>query len=117
MMIAMHNYTTISEAISDLKKRGYLIDFNLGPKGLVLTDKVSHSLDANEFEITAVYRFEGDTNPDDQAVVYAIESKDGHKGILVNGYGISSDAVGEEMVKELSIRHESSAQLMNTYIK
>ena len=56
-----------------------------------------------DFEITEVYRFEGNSDPADEAVVYGIESNKGHKGILVNGYGPSSDPMSSEMAKKLSI--------------
>jgi hypothetical protein len=100
----MTDYKTVSEAIDDLKKRGYTIDFNVGFDG-VQSHQSAISLAPDKFMITEVYRFEGETNPDDEAVVYAIESKDGHKGILVNGYGISSDPVNEQMIKKLTIKH------------
>jgi hypothetical protein len=99
----MTNYKTVSEAIGDLKKRGYTIDFNLGFGG-VQSHTSAISLAADKFEITEVYRFEGETDPEDEAVVYAIESHDGHKGVLVNGYGISTDPANDEMVSKLAIR-------------
>jgi hypothetical protein len=37
-----------------------------------------------------VHRYEGESDPGDEAVVYAIESKKGIKGILVSGFGASS---------------------------
>jgi hypothetical protein len=95
----MRNYKTISHAVNDLKKRGYTIDFNLGFNGIQ-----SHKTPVS-FEITEVYRFESSTDPDDEAVVYAIESHDGYKGTLVNGYGISADPVNDEMISKLAIRH------------
>jgi hypothetical protein len=100
----MFAYDTLSEAIKGLKQRGYTIDFNLG------ADKISCnapaiSLRPDEFEITEVYRFEGDSNPDDEAIVYAIESKHGQRGTLVNGFGISAEPLGEEMVRRLSVKH------------
>jgi hypothetical protein len=101
----MKDYKTVSEAITGLKKRGYTIDFNIGFDG-VQSHESAISLPPNRFVITEVYRFEGQTDPDDQAVVYAIESNDGHKGSMVDGYGISSDPVNERMVKDLSIKHE-----------
>lgn len=100
----MITYQTVSEAISDLKKRGYTIDFNLGFDG-IQSHGVPVSLARNKFEITEVHRFEGATDPNDEAVIYAIESHDGHKGILLNGYGISADPINDEMVKELAIKH------------
>jgi hypothetical protein len=52
-----------------------------------------------------VYRFEGETNPSDEAVVYAVESKDGTmKGTIVNAYGIYADPKSDEMIKMLSMR-------------
>jgi hypothetical protein len=101
----MKNYSTITEALADLKIRGYNIDFNAGFAG-VRSGQAHISLAADKFKITEVYRFEGETDPDDEAIVYAIESTDGIKGTLVNGYGISTDPVSEEMIKELSIRRD-----------
>lgn len=100
----MFSYDTVSEAVNGLKQRGFTIDFNL-EEDRISCQKTPVALRPSEFEITEVYRFEGDSNPDDEAVVYAIESRHGLKGVLVNGFGISADTVGEEMVKKLSVRH------------
>ena len=43
----------------------------------------------------------------DEAVVYAIEGKDGEKGVLVGGYGISADEMTDEMAKKLTINRVS----------
>jgi hypothetical protein len=95
----MFVYDTVSEAVNGLKKRGYSMDFNLSENCIIChTDK----FDVNDFEIVETYRFEGNTDPSDEAVVYAIESVDGKKGVLVNGYGISAEAMGAEMAKKLS---------------
>ncbi|MEP7254020.1 MAG: phosphoribosylpyrophosphate synthetase, partial [Ginsengibacter sp.] len=64
-------------------------------------------LNPGEFEITEVYRFEGETNPSDEAVVYAVESKDEKmKGTLVNAYGVYADAMSDEMIKKLSMNRK-----------
>ncbi|HLK28416.1 MAG TPA: hypothetical protein VKT28_07535 [Puia sp.] len=98
----MYTYDTVTDAVNGLKQRGYTIDFNLENDSIhCYTTPVS--LKPSEFEITEVYRFEGDSNPDDEAIVYAIESKHGHKGVLVNGFGISSNETGDEMIKKLSV--------------
>lgn len=96
----MHTYDTLSEAVNDLNKRGFDLDFNLQENCLICH---GDKFDVNDFEITEVYRFEGDTDPSDEAIVYAIESKSGKKGVLVNGYGISADAMDGEMAKKLSM--------------
>lgn len=101
----MNQYDTVSQAVDDLKVRGYSTDFNLAADGLKCS-QMPGPLKASEFEITEVYRFEGDSDPADEAVVYAIESQHGLKGVLVNGYGASSNALSDDMVKKLKIRHD-----------
>lgn len=96
----MYTYDTLSEAVNDLKKRGFDLDFNLEENCLVCNP---HKLDISDFEIVEVHRFEGNTDPADEAVVYAIESVNGLKGVLVNGYGISAEAMGSDMAMKLQI--------------
>ena len=100
----MFTYDTVTEAVGGLRKRGYTIDFNL-EADRISCDMTPLSLLPAEFEITEVYRFEGNSDPADEAVVYAIESRNGHKGVLVNGFGPSADKIGEEMIKKLVVRH------------
>jgi hypothetical protein len=100
----MFAYDTVAEAINGLKQRGYTIDFNL-EADCISCPKTPLSLTPAEFEITEVYRFEGDSDPADEAIVYGIESRHGQRGVLVNGFGISADSVGEEMIEKLKVRH------------
>jgi len=96
----MYQYESPSKAIDELRKRGYTEDFNLQENCLICNTK---KFNPREFEITEVYRFEGNSDPADEAIVYGIESHDGLKGVLVNGYGYSSEPMGEEMVKKLAV--------------
>jgi len=41
--------------------------------------------------IIKVYRFEGESDPADMSVIYAIRADDGQKGYLLNAYGTYSD--------------------------
>ena len=99
----MFTYDTVVEAVKGLKQRGYTIDFNL-EADRIFCDKTLVSLMPADFEITEFYRFEGASDPADEAVVYAIESRDGRKGVLVTGFGISAEGVGEEMVEKLAVK-------------
>jgi hypothetical protein len=97
------HYATVSEAIDQLKKQGYTLDLNLKENYLVAGDQ---QYPANEFEITDLYRYEGSSDPGDEAVVYALASASGVKGILVSGYGISSDGAAEEILKQLHYKYQ-----------
>ena len=96
----MFSYDTITEAVAGLRQRGFAKDFNLEKNCIICDDEKFHPED---FEIVEIYRFEGNSDPADEAVVYGIESKKGDKGILVSGYGISADEMSSELVKKLSI--------------
>jgi hypothetical protein len=96
----MYIYDTVSEAVNGLKKRGFDLDFNLQENCLVCHE---HKFDVNDFEIVEVYRFEGNSDPADEAIVYAIQSVNGVKGVLVSGYGVSADTMSMEMTQKLQI--------------
>ena len=96
------NYGTLSETINELVKLGYTHDFNIKNKCIVCNKKNS-SLSPADFQIDKVYRFEGASDPDYQSILYAISSINFDvKGVLVNGYGISSDEVFSKIVEKLS---------------
>jgi hypothetical protein len=92
------HYATVTDAIRELRKQGFLVDFNLKENSLE-ADSVKFS--SEEFEILDVYRYEGNSDPADEATVYAIVSQSGVKGILVTGYGVSSDPVSTQMLRKL----------------
>lgn len=100
----MIQYDTVSQAVENLKARGYTTDFNMVFDRIVC-NSTPVSLAADEFEITEVYRFEGDSDPADEAVVYAVESRHGLKGVLVTGYGASADDLSEDMIRKLHVTH------------
>lgn len=97
----MESYETLSEAINGLRLEGYTEDFNLNRHGLMLKGGVL-SLVHDEFQIDKYFRFEGNTDPSDESIVYAISGIKHHvKGVLVNGYGIYTEAVTNEMAEKL----------------
>ena len=100
----MGEMTTLSEVINVLVSRGYKVDFNL--KDDQIQEK-GHDIQKipHNFLIDGFYRFEGASNPEDESIVYAISSIEGDvKGVLVNGYGISSDPYTEELIRKLKTR-------------
>ncbi len=94
-------YGTLSETINGLKSAGYTLDFNMRNENLVcLQDSIT--LSPEDFEIDKVYRFEGESNPDDESILYAISSaKFSIKGLLVNGYGISAVEISDTLISKL----------------
>lgn len=100
-----NDYGTVSQTIEALRKEGYSLDFNIRQE-CIACHRTNTVLSPDEFEIDAVYRFEGESNPDDEAVVYAISSpRFGVKGVLVNAYGIYADGASDALIRKLE-RHQ-----------
>ena len=97
----MNTMTTLSEITNLLKERGYTSDFNLKENCLECGGNLL-KIFPGEFVVDKHYRFEGPSDPGDEAIVYAISSpKYNLKGVLVDGYGISSESITHEMIKAL----------------
>lgn len=96
-----YHYATVTHAINALREKGFTEDFNLEENCIASKPgKFTHE----EFEITEVYRYEGDSDPADEATVYGIISSTGVKGVLVTGYGMSSDAMSTAILKKLTFK-------------
>lgn len=99
----METYDTLTAALTGLKAKGYTLDFNIEFDKLVCREGLNQ-LRPEDFEITEVYRFEGDTNPDDEEVVYAVASLDNKiKGTITSAFGPYADSISAEMLKKISI--------------
>ncbi|MEP7164175.1 MAG: phosphoribosylpyrophosphate synthetase [Ferruginibacter sp.] len=101
----MYTYDTMVDGINGLRQRGYKIDFNIAFDKIICSEN-KHCLNPDDFEIIEMHRFEGNTNPSDEDVLYAVESKDGKlKGIITSAFGMYADGASTEMLKKLSIQH------------
>ncbi len=98
-----YHYDTVTEAMTGLKERGYLTDIELFvEKECLACHKTSSYLSPEEFEIDEIHRFEGDSDPGDEMIVYGISSSiHNMKGIVVNAYGLYSDPVTYKIVSRL----------------
>lgn len=96
----MYDYNTLSEAVDDLQQRGYDYNFNLLENGLNC-ESLKKRFEPQQFNVVETYRFEGMSSTDDASVVYAIETSDGTKGILVDAYGVYADSLSPEMLQKL----------------
>ena len=92
------HYDTVSTAIEELRKQDFTVDFNIEEDKIVCSQG---KFDKDNFEVMDVYRYEGNSDPADEAAVYAIKSSSGLKGILVTGYGASSEDLSADMLEKL----------------
>lgn len=92
----MKSYDNLVEALNDLNKRGYTIDFNLCDDKIECP-RLQLQLSPEAFEVDETYRFEGMSNPDDNSILYAISSGTDVKGVLVDAYGMYAENISEGM--------------------
>ena len=104
VLMKQKSYDTVTEAMTDLKKLGYTIDFSIvTEKECLVCHRTETELSPDDFEIDSFYRFEGDSDPGDEMIVYAISSnKNNLKGIVVSAYGTYADNESFAIVKKLN---------------
>ncbi len=69
----MFDFDTLSEAINGLKAQGYTRDFNL-LENEIHCDELGCGFGATEFKVNYIFRFEGESNPSDNSILFAIET-------------------------------------------
>lgn len=79
-------YKTMTEAVDGLRQRGFTTDFTIAKGGGELIAE-NRSFQGDDLTIVEHHRFEGMSDPDDSSVVYALETPNGVKGVLVDAYG------------------------------
>lgn len=107
---------TLSQVMEVLKERGYTEDFNL----LEVRDsyiKDGEKIDLTDIVIDKVYRFSGQNDVADEAILYAMRNlKDGAKGVFVNGYGTYTDEEADAIISQITVDEDDSDDWTNNKI-
>ena len=102
MSASPRNYLTMLDAVNALRERGYTYDFEV-ENACLYCERISEKFESDDLKITEYYRFEGISDPDDNTIVYAIESNQGHKGILIDAYGAYADEHKAAFIKDIAV--------------
>ncbi|MDI1316002.1 hypothetical protein [Flavobacterium sp.] len=97
-----YHYASVSVALEELKTVGFTVDYNLQEEAIMDYP--------DRYEIVHIYRYEGNSNPDDEAVVYGIESNTGEKGVFVAGFSANSESDAARVLREISIKGKNKQQ-------
>lgn len=93
----MDSLITVLDAV---EKQGFTAQFEISNLQL-LSLRTEKRFTPDRVKIIHFYRFEGESNPDDGAILYAIETDTQEKGTLVDGYGPTSDATKSDFMKQV----------------
>ena len=88
---------TLAGTMDDLARRGFTEHFKLSG-GRLRGLNSGKAFGAEQLVVAEYYRFEGVSDPDDMAILYAIETRTGLRGTLADAFGAYSDPdVGDFM--------------------
>ncbi|WP_080239323.1 hypothetical protein [Spirosoma rigui] len=101
----MKHFTTLTEAMEDLRGRGYTVDFAPVKDYLKATTDDNIKLRSDDFEVDEFHRFEGTSDPGDEMTLYAISASNGMKGVFVSPQGTYSTEVSSELMSKFNVSH------------
>jgi hypothetical protein len=106
--IKFDDMKTLSECIDKAATHGYVEQFSVDENGLRNFDGSKHYL-PDDVKITNFYRFEGNSDPEDNSILYMLATNDGTKGLLVDAYGVYSDQkIGAFIVQVAELNQQNS---------
>lgn len=101
---------TLAECMNTLKSKGFTKDFQVTSTGLKAMDG-EKCYSPEQVHIVDFFRFEGDSDPADMSILYAIETSDGTKGTLSDAFGpYAARKVSEffEQVEDIQKKNNTS---------
>src|SRR5437899_9049766 len=101
---------TITETIDSLKKNNYVHDFIIINENEAVSKDTNEKFKPEDLVIENSFRFEGESDPDDLSILYALTAKSGTQGILIDAYGIYSTPAVDEFIKKVPKREENELQ-------
>ena len=97
------DHTHEMPAIARLRRDGYTADFRVEGAQLHVVG-TGRRYAAADAVIRDYYRFEGASDPDDMSVIYAVETRDGTRGTLIDAYGSYADPAVADLLAGMTVR-------------
>lgn len=89
-----HNLKTLSQVLNILIQRGITKEICMNDKDQMILGCDEKVYQPEDLCIVKSYRFEGDSNPDDNAVLYLVKDKEGQLATILDSYGSESNYSG-----------------------
>lgn len=98
---------SLSQVLNKMVLEGYEDDFKISETGLrsIRTEKVYQP---DQIKVVNFFRFEGQSDPNDQTILYVIETSDGLKGTIVDAYGPYSDRELGEFMQQVETHKKTN---------
>ncbi|HEU4471767.1 MAG TPA: hypothetical protein VFR58_11820 [Flavisolibacter sp.] len=104
MIVNEHNSMPYMKSLANCLNRmvteGYTEDFKITEQGLESLHKHT-KYRPEQIQVVNFFRFEGESDPDDNAILYVIETNDGTKGTLIDAYGVYNNSQLAQFMKDV----------------
>ena len=87
---------TLSQIMKKLADKGITEEFRMNENCEMKYGDLQENYEPADLKIRKTYRFEGDSNPEDNAVLYVAEDDKGNRGMIIDSYGAESNYSGEK---------------------
>ncbi|MDX1954695.1 MAG: hypothetical protein SFU20_04125 [Chitinophagaceae bacterium] len=94
------NMTTLLSCLKKAKEKGFTRDFTITEHGLSWLGG-NQFYRPEEISIVDFFRYEGKSDPDENAILYLMETKDGNKGTFTTTFGIYAEPMTTEFVIQI----------------
>lgn len=101
---------TVIEIIETLKGEGYIYEFCIKNSALYC-NSTDRNYKPGELVIEKSERYEGDSDPSDNSIVYALAATDGSKGIFIDSYGVYSDPKLTKLIADIPVSEVHNLQV------
>ncbi|WP_442589405.1 hypothetical protein ACSBL2_25620 [Pedobacter sp. AW31-3R] len=81
---------TLSQILEKLRQKGLDNEIKMTDHGKMQGVGLNKIYNPEDLKIIKTYRFEGDSDPGDNSVLYLLEDKDGNIGYIMDAYGMYS---------------------------
>lgn len=95
-----NNLRSLTTVMQKLQAKGYQSNFGIENNQLVDYDS-KKTYDVSDLQLDYEFRSEGETDPDDESILFAIQANDGNKGIIVASYSEGNDSSTIEFVNQV----------------
>jgi hypothetical protein len=103
--------TTLSGVLEKLRLKKIDTEFNMTPEGF--TAGKGKFYNPEDLKIIRTYRFEGESDPEDNSVIYIIEATDGLTGYSIDAYGVyrNHDADYDDFLRKIPLSEKEETQI------
>jgi hypothetical protein len=99
---------TLASCVNKLVLDGYTEDFKISESGMLSLHE-EKLYKPEQVHVMDFFRFEGASDPADNAILYAIETNDGVKGTLTDAYGPYADPQVSKFMEQVEDMNKKNA--------